>query len=325
MSTALKSALKITLLFLIGIVILYFAFRGQDIENIWEEIKGANLFWVVTAALITIAANIIRALRWQMLFTSLDYKVGFLNSLSAVYIGYLSNLALPRFGELMRCKALERQANIPLFACIGTVITERLFDVLVLFLATVGMLIFQFHVVEEFLRANLFQRLVQAFSINHIWWGVGMILFAILLLLLFFYFIKERFKRRLLRWYSALRQGLSSYQKLKSKSLFLSYSVGIWMLYLLAVFAAFFALKCTSNLGLNSAFTTMVFSGLAMAVPVQGGIGVFHWMIAKCLMLYGISITDGLAYATVLYAVQLVPVMFCGPIGFAILFKNKAK
>ncbi|MET4081275.1 uncharacterized protein (TIRG00374 family) [Pedobacter sp. UYP30] len=325
MSTALKSALKITLLFLIGIAILYFAFRGQNLESIWLEIKVANLFWVTVAVVFSLVANVIRALRWQMLYHSIGYKVGFLNALFALYIGYLSNLALPRFGELIRCKALERQANIPLFASIGTVITERLFDVLVFFLATVGVVFFQFNLVDEFLTANVYQGFLEQFATKHIWWIVGIILLMVAFLVLLFYFVKGRFNRRLLRVYSALKQGLTSYQKLKRKPLFLSYSIGIWLLYLFSIFAAFFSLQSTSGLGLNTAFTAMVFSGLAMAVPVQGGIGVFHWMMAKCLMLYGIAFTDGLAYATVMYAIQLLPIMLVGTIGFGILFKDKRK
>ncbi|MBC7418650.1 MAG: flippase-like domain-containing protein [Pedobacter sp.] len=322
MSIALKSALKIALLFLIGITFLYVAFRGQDLQNIWLEVKVANLFWVLVSVLCTVAANVIRALRWQMLYNSIDYKVSFLNALFAGYIGYLSNLALPRFGELMRCKALERQENIPLFASIGTVITERLFDVLVLFLAGLGMLFFQFQLVDEFLAGNVYQNFLEQFSIKHIYLALG-IIFLLLLVLLLFVYLKGRFKRKLLRIYSALKQGLTSYQKLKRKPLFLSYSFGIWMLYLLAIFAAFFSLESTSHLGLNTAFTAVVFSGLAMAVPVQGGIGVFHWMMAKCLMLYGIAFADGLAYATIIYGVQLLPILLFGTIGFGILFKNK--
>lgn len=303
---------------------MYVAFKGQDLNKIWREIRVANLWWIGASVFSIILANILRALRWQMLYVSLRYKVGFLTILMAIYVGYLANLALPRFGELVRCNAVQRRAKVPLFLSIGTVITERLFDLLVLFLAGTAMLIFQYELVAEFLTANIYNNFLPKFGSRHFLLFAGCGIFVLILVCILFVFaFRGRFKSKLIRIYFSLRKGLTSYQKLKRKPLFLFYSVAIWVFYLLSIFAAFFSIESTSSLGLNAAFTAMIFSGLAMAAPVQGGIGIFHWMMAKCLLLYGIAFIDGLAYATLIYAAQLIPTIIVGAIGFWFVFGRK--
>ena len=324
MSSAFKSALRLTFLFFIGVLVLYFAFRGQDLLKIWDEIRLANPLWVAVSLAAITFANILRALRWQMLYFSIGYRrVGFLGTLTAIYVGYLANLALPKFGEIVRCKAIERQSNVPLFLSIGTVITERLFDVILLFISGVAMLIFQHLLVLEFLRENLYEGIISKIQSREFFWLVVAVLFIMaLLIVVILKILRGRFKTKLIRIYYLLKKGLSSYQTLDRKLTFIGYSISIWLLYLTSIFAAFFCLDSTANLGLDAAFTALVFSGLAMAAPVQGGIGVFHWMMAKCLLLYGVAFSDGLAYATIIYAVQLLPTIIFGSIGSYLIFKG---
>jgi len=157
----LKTALKYIILFLIGVGVLYLAFRGQDLGKIWEEIKGADFFWVIVSSFAVWIAHVLRALRWQMLYRSIQYNVGFWNAYHAVIIGYLANLALPRFGEIGRCSVINKAEKVPMFASIGTVITERLFDVLVLLLTSMAMLVFQYDIVSDFLYDTLYLNLVK--------------------------------------------------------------------------------------------------------------------------------------------------------------------
>jgi len=308
----LKTALKYIILFLIGVGVLYLAFRGQDLGKIWEEIKGADFFWVIVSSFAVWIAHVLRALRWQMLYRSIQYNVGFWNAYHAVIIGYLANLALPRFGEIGRCSVINKAEKVPMFASIGTVITERLFDVLVLLLTSMAMLVFQYDIVSDFLYDTLYLNLVKKLSAINYLWLLAIGIAIVLLIVIAIYLLRQKFSQKFLRIFVSLRQGFGSYSKLKQKGLFLSYTLGIWVFYSLSMYFAFSSIPATSGLHFNAAFTAIVFSGFAMAAPIQGGIGVFHWVVAQALVLYGVLFKDGLAYATIIHSSQVLLILILG-------------
>lgn len=313
-------------MFLIGMGILYLAFQGQDLMKIWQEIKAANLYYVAVSSLSAWLAYVLRALRWQMLYRSIHYEVNFSTAYHAVMIGYLANLALPRFGEIVRCSAIHKSTKVPLFASLGTVITERLFDVLVLLLAGLALLIFQYDLVSDFLQNIIYHHIREKFNqINYRW------LFILGALLIFcigisIYILRRKVGKKFLRIFVSLRQGFGSYSKMKRKRTFLLYTIGIWSLYLLSMYFCFSALAVTRNLQVDAAFTALVFSGFAMAAPVQGGIGVFHWMVGQSLALYSISFKDGLAYATIIHSSQVLIILILGGLSlFKVIMASKKK
>ncbi|WP_343522897.1 lysylphosphatidylglycerol synthase transmembrane domain-containing protein [Pedobacter sp.] len=323
MTFDLKTALKYIILFLIGIGVLYLAFRGQDLGKIWQEIKTADYFWVITSAFAVWIAHILRALRWQMLYHSIHYKVSFWNAYHAVMIGYLANLALPRFGELGRCSVIHRAEKVPMFASIGTVITERLFDVLMLFFTSLAMVTLQYDIVSDFLYDAIYLNLLKKLDSLNYWWLVGLTITISVSVLIAVYFLRKKFSKKFLRIFVSLRQGFGSYGKLRQKGIFLTYTLGIWIFYSLSMYFAFSSIQATAGLHFNAAFTAIVFSGFAMAAPVQGGIGVFHWMVAQSLVLYGISFKDGLAYSTIIHSSQVLLILVLGGFSLSrILFKK---
>jgi len=322
----LKTALKFIILFLIGIGVLYLAFWGQDLEKIWLEIKTANYFWVIISAIAVLIAHVLRALRWQMLYQSIHYNVSFWHAYHAVMIGYLANLALPRFGEIGRCSVIHKAEKVPMFASIGTVITERLFDVVMLFVTTLVMLSFQYDIVADFLYQTIYLNLAKKLNTVNYWWLISFSVVIFLFIATAIYFLRQKFNKKFLRIFVNLRQGFGSYSKLKQKGLFLTYTLGIWFFYLLSMYFAFSSIQATAGLHFNAAFTAIVFSGFAMAAPVQGGIGVFHWMVARSLVLYGISFNDGLAYSTIIHSSQVLLILVLGSLSlFFILTKKEPK
>ncbi|GGE63453.1 hypothetical protein EV200_105372 [Pedobacter psychrotolerans] len=301
-------------MFLIGMGILYLAFRGQDLFKIWQEIKTAKLYYVAISSFSAWLAYVLRALRWQMLYRSIHYEVGFSTAYHAVMIGYLANLALPRFGEIVRCSAIHKTTKVPIFASLGTVITERLFDVLVLLLGGLALFIFQYDLVSNFLQNIIYHHIEEKLKqINYRWLLIlGSFLISIIGILI--YILRRKVGKKFLRIFVSLRQGFGSYSKMKRKRKFLLYTIGIWSLYLLSMYLCFSALAVTKNMPIDAAFTALIFSGFAMAAPVQGGIGVFHWMVGQSLVLYSISFKDGLAYATIIHSSQVLIILVLGSI-----------
>jgi len=324
LTSSFKNAIKYCLLFFLGIAVLYFAFKDQNLHQIWLEIKTANIFWVCLSAFAVWLAHVFRALRWQMLYRSIRYRVTFWNTYHAVMVGYLANLALPRFGEVARCSIIQKTEKVPMFASIGTVITERLFDVFVLLTTAIGMIIFQHSIVSDFLHDVIYTQVLSKLSaVGFLWLIPTVILIAVLVIMLFM-LARKKFGKKVLRMLVALRQGFSSFKKLNNKKTFVLYTLLIWVFYLLSMYFAFMAIPPTEHLGLSAAFTSIVFSGFAMAAPVQGGIGVFHWIVAQGLVLFGISFNDGLAYATLIHSSQILLILILGSLSLSISLSKQS-
>jgi len=318
-----KLATKYLILLTIGFGILYLAFKDQNSEKIWAEIKQANLCWVFISATCVFIANILRALRWRMLYQSINYNVGFWSTFHALIIGYLANLALPRFGEIARCSVLLRTNKIPLSSSIGTVVTERLLDVAVLLLMGVLILLFQYNLVFDFLYQNIYLSLLDRLqTIN--FYVLAAICFAMIIGGFFIIsFLKSKINKKFLRIFIGLKQGINSVTKVKSKTLFTFYTVGIWIFYFLSMYTCFFSIPSTQSLGFSAAFTALVFSSFAMVAPVQGGIGIFHWMVAKALVLYSIPFNEGLTYATIIHSAQVLITLLLGTISLITVLTKK--
>jgi uncharacterized protein (TIRG00374 family) len=279
----------------------------------------------------SLIAFISRAFRWKLLIEPLGYSPSLKNTIYSLMVGYFANLALPRLGEVTRCGSLSKAESIPFTGLLGTVIIERIVDVLSLLICLFLALILEYKRLENFLDTNIlhpfankWKQLVQSPLIL-----VGLIIFVGILCLLFFYFIKRSRQRRreskitlLIR---DLIRGLASISKLKRPWLFIFHSIFIWVLAFLGMYVCFFALPSTSQLGLNAALLLLVSAGLGMAAPVQGGIGAFHLLVSQGLMLYGLSQQDGLAFATIVHSLSLVLVIVFGIISMLLLFSENKK
>lgn len=323
MTFDLKTALKYLLLFSIGVGILYLAFRGQDLQSLWQEIKSADYFWVLTSMAAVLVAHILRALRWQLLYQSMKYNIGIVNIYHAVMIGYLANLALPRFGEIGRCSVIHKTNKVPMFVSIGTVITERMFDIGVLLASAVCITFFQYNKLSSFFHKILLENIRHRFDQVNYWWFLAAFLILILLGGFVFSLLRQNVGRKLLKLFISLRQGFSSYKKLKRKGIFWLYTLSIWFFYILSMYFCFSALQSTAHLGVSVAATAIVFSGFAMAAPVQGGIGVFHWMVAQSLVLSAVSFTDGLAYAAIIHSSQVLLILVLGSLSLFLVLTKK--
>ncbi|MDN3587707.1 lysylphosphatidylglycerol synthase transmembrane domain-containing protein [Pedobacter aquatilis] len=323
MNFSFKLATKYLILLAIGFGILYLAFKDQDLEKIWAEIIQANLYWVCLSASCVLIANVLRALRWRMLYKSINYNIGFEATFHALIIGYLANLALPRFGEIGRCSVLLRTEKIPLSSSIGTVVTERLIDVAILFFMGLLILIFQYHLIFDFLYQTIYLNLINKFqNINYY-----VLIVIVLVLIIGGFFIirllKSKINKKFLRIFVGLKQGFNSVTQVKSKTLFTIYTIGIWVFYFLSMYTCFFSIHSTQNLGFSAAFTALVFSSFAMVAPVQGGIGIFHWMVAKALVLYSIPFYEGLTYATIIHSAQVLITLILGTVSLIIVLTKR--
>lgn len=324
MNSRIFSVVKYLLFLSLAFFLLYWTFQGQDPVSLLNNLKNADYLWVLASVLACLVAHVLRAIRWTLLIEPLGYKISPKNSFYAVMIGYLANLAFPRLGEVSRCGVVHKTDKVPINQLLGTVITERLFDLLLLLGATLLAMVLEFTRISGFIYLHVWLRLESALASGFARWLILILMGIILVIYLFKSALKsliEPFSTTI----SGFKNGLLSFQKMQGKGTFVLLSLLIWVCYFLSTYLCFFALSGTAQLSPLAALSALVLGSLGMIVPVQGGIGAFHWMVAEGLGLYGISKLNGLAFATLIHSCQIVLILIIGGISLipTMLYRKK--
>ena len=236
---------------------LFFAFKGQDFSRLTDQLKSANFYWVAVAAIVTMVAHLVRAVRWNMLIEPMGYRPKNINTFIAVLIGYLANLAFPRLGEVTRCGTLTKTDNVPMDKLIGTVIVERVVDLISLIIILVLTVLLQFNRISSFVYDHLLKGIIEKLSANTSAMIILVVIFAVIITLSIFLFKKNKdriyqsgFGKKVMGLLEGISHGLTSISKLKSKGKFLLFTLFLWVLYLLSTYTMFFALQPTAHLNL---------------------------------------------------------------------------
>jgi glycosyltransferase 2 family protein len=329
MNSKLISILKYTLLLAIAFGLLAFAFRGISIKKIWQEISSANILWVLLSLVPSVIAVVSRSYRWNLLIEPLGYKPKLKKTFYAVTIGYFANLAFPRLGEVTRCAALSKAESVPFNMLLGTVIVERVVDVLTLMICLIVTAIIEVNRLGTFLVGTIIdpaiEKAKQMFSSPLFLAGLAIIIIAMVYVVRYFRIKskKEKGESRIVHLIKGLVSGLKSIGQLKRPWWFVFHSILIWLMYFLSVYLCFFSLPATTGLGLTAALFLLVAGGFGMSAPVQGGIGAYHLLVSQGLMLYGLSRQDGLAFATLVHTSQILMIILLGSASLLLLFINR--
>ena len=331
MKSKLVNIIKYIILLGVAIGLLIFAFQGMDVKKIIQQIGNANLFWVIISALMSVIAFIVRAHRWNLLIEPMGYSPSLRKTTYSLMIGYFANLALPRLGEVSRCGALSKSESIPFNKLLGTVIVERIIDVISLLVCILLAATIEYKRLGNFFSEKIFAPIGSKLGrlVNTPVLLSTIILLLIVLLVLLVYFLKRSKKQGSESAFNKIIKGfvdgLRSVANLKRPWLFIFESVFIWVLYYLGVYVALFAFSFTSQLGAGAALFLLVAGGLGMSAPVQGGIGTYHLLVSQGLMLYGITKADGLTFATLLHSLQLLLIIVFGVASLLLLFSQTKK
>ena len=331
MNSKLFSFLKYLLLLTIALGLLLFAFRGINVKSVMQEIFRANIFWVLLSISMTFAALISRAWRWKLLIESTGHTARLKNIFYALNIGYFANLAFPRLGEMTRCGSLSKQESVPFTNLLGTVIIERVVDLVSLFICLLLTAVLEYQRLGDFLQTSIIQPMVD--RVRLIAGSTIFIIIAIALLIglvFFIYWYIKRIKQKAhhTKWIKLIKDlisGLRSIARLNKPWQFIFHSVLIWVLYFMSTYLCFFALPATSELGFSAALLLLVAGGLAISAPVQGGIGAYHLLVSQGLILYGLSQQDGLTFATLVHSLQLMLIVVLGILSMLLIFSLKKK
>ena len=315
-----------------ALFLLYLAFRGINLNNVWKDIKHAHYAWLLITIPIGILSHIFRAWRWNLLIEPLGYKPRLLNTFYAVMSGYLANLALPRLGEVVRCGSLTKTDKIPFDALIGTVIIERVVDMIILIILLIITFLIKINFFGQFFIYHVFKPMGTkiASMASH---PVALILTTagIILILYLPWLFREKLKnisftRKILDFINGIINGIRTIGKLKNRKMFLFSSFLIWLMYYIPAWLVVYMLPETSFLGPVDGLFLLVVGAIGFVIPVQGGIGAYHWIISQALTLYGIPRETGLALATISHESQTLLILILGSFSMimVVLIKNKS-
>jgi uncharacterized protein (TIRG00374 family) len=320
------SILRIVFFLGVGILLFWLVIRNQNLDEIKAKLQHANWWWPVLALFFAFISNIFRSLRWNMLIHPLGYKPKLKNTFCAVMVGYLANLAIPRLGEISRSAVLGNYEKMPFNKVFGTVVIERIIDVLTIFLLLFVVLLFEFQKMSSMAQIYVFAPIGEKFSfLFSQGWLFYIIVVAGLAILLFaswFFIVRIKRTKFYLKLKDMLRgfvDGIKTVGSLENKTLFLVYTFFIWFMYFLMSYVCFYSFTATKDLGLIAGLAVMVFGGFGFAAPVQGGFGTYHAIVTQTLVLFGIANDDGLAFAILSHSTQVFGMLVFGLLSLLLL------
>ncbi len=297
--------------------------------KLWEDVSNANLWWVGLMVILMFVAHGSRAARWQMLLEPLGYKPSFMNVNNAVWLGYFANNLVPRLGEVTRCSQLYKSDNIPVDKSLGTVVTDRIFDVVTLFTLLIVHFVIDFDKLWAFVNQQLSQNRGNEGGSSTLLYVISGI--VILVGVVSFIFRKSILEIALIQTVieklKGLLDGLLSIRHLKNPKLFLFYSVLIWAMYWAMGYVLFFAIPKFANLPPIAGLTFLVSGALAMILPSPGGAGTVTAIVSPVLVtMYGLSKDDAGTLATFVQSSQMLVTLMVGTVIFLIsVFVKKEK
>ncbi len=282
-----------------------------------QQAKSANYSWILLSISMALTSHWLRAYRWKLFVKPLGFEISVFRSFLAVMIGYVSNLVLPRMGEVIKCGALKKMENVPVSKSFGTIITERIIDLV--FLAVVLGLTFllEYGRLKNYLY-NLLGNKYQEMAGNL---AIGYWLLVLLLVLaagmVWMYKKRQMFRNHplyinLTNFTKNVLEGLTSIKKIDNQWGFWGSSVAIWLLYYTMSYVVVFAIPETNGLSPIAGLTILAAGSIGMTAPVQGGMGAYHFMVSSVLVLYGIDLSDGKLLATIIHTSQSVGVILVG-------------
>lgn len=323
----LNTSFKVLIPLLFGGLLLWYLYKDLDIADIWTTVKVGVRYDIILLSLVFgLLANVIRGLRWELLIDSIGEKARRANIINAVLGNYALNLVLPRVGEIWRCGVITKYDKIPFTKLFGTLLIDRVCDTLTVGLITLLIFIFNFPFFKSFFARN--PELMDGFSqmFNSIWIYATVIILAVLVWLVFKYMSKFTLVQKAKAMLKNIWVGLESILLLKYKGRFILQTIGIWGCYFLYFYITFYAFDFTRDLGIGVGLIAFIMSSIGVAVPVQGGIGAWHFMVIATLMIFNVNENDAAAFAFVVHTVQTVWAGLCGLVAIiALPIMNKDK
>ncbi len=304
--------------FVLGLGILWWMYRGTNWSDFGHYVlHEMNWWWMLLSLAFGILPQMARAWRWKMALEPLGEHPRRTSCIDAIFMSYAASLVIPRVGEVTRCGTLKTADGVSFTKSLGTVVTERLVDSLLMLLFTGIAFLLQLPMFLRFLKetnTNIGDLLYRFTGTGYIVTFICLVaaLIAGLVAIRRFSFFKKG--RDMLR---DMWEGVLSLRKVRNLPLYLFYSVLIWVGYFLHFYIAFFSFDFTAHLSIGAAFLIFCVGTFAVLVPTPNGAGPWHFAVKTMLVLYGVAETQAIMFALTVHTIQTALVVLLGAFGGA--------
>lgn len=317
MKKTINSLLQVATSLILGGAILYWMYRGFDFRSIEDVmLHHMNWWWMLLSFPFGILAQAFRGWRWKQSLEPIGEKPRHSVSVYSIFVSYATSLVIPRIGEFVRCGILKRWDKVSFPKALGTVVTERAIDsVLVLFI-TAATFLWQLPVFTRFFRRTG-TRIDQVFAhFTTAGWWVTAICAVAAITLIYFILRKLSIYNKVKDTFFGLWSGIISIRNVRNVPLFIFFTVGIWACYFLHYYLTFFCFEATSHLGVACALVTFIVGSIAVIVPTPNGAGPWHFAVKTMLILYGVASNDALYFVLIVHTIQTLLVVLLGVFGW---------
>jgi uncharacterized protein (TIRG00374 family) len=313
MKQRLKKTIKVLLPIALGAFVLYWIYKDFDFARVREVLfSGMNWGWMLFSLLFGVLSPLFRGLRWRQTLLPLGENPKKSHCADAVFMSYAASLVVPRVGEVSRCAALSRYDGVSFSRSLGTVVTERVIDMLCVALMTVVVFLIQMPVFMQFFEETG----AKIPSVIHLFgtvWFYIVLFFVVGICILAYYLVRTlSFFDKVKGMALDIRAGILSLKKVQNLPLFLFYTVMIWLCYFLHFYITFFCFPFTGELGALPALVMFVAGTFGVLVPTPNGAGSWHFAVITMMMLYGVSADDAGIFALLVHAIQTLEVVLLG-------------
>ncbi len=318
---------KIALPLLIAGVLLFYMYRDFDFSEAKRIfLHEMNVWWLLASLVPITLSHVMRGLRWLITLEPLGYKPKKGDSIDSIFIAYASNVVIPRVGEVSRCAVLSKYDGVPFSKALGTLVAERLVDMLLVLLFVCVMIFTQLDVfVSLFAQTGTNEGALTALFTSPKTYIIITVVIAVCALL-WLGLKKTKLYAKIKQMVRGFIDGLLSLKTMNRKGLFLLYTIGIWIGYFLEFYLAFFCFPFTAELSVVQALVIFAAISLAIIIPTPNGAGPWHFVVISMMTLYGVSQTDASSFALIVHAFQTLGVMCLGAYGWvALQVRNKKR
>ena len=323
MKSKIKQSLFLIIASLLALFFVVITVKQIDFERVANVLKETNYFWIFASMAISILTYWIRAVRWNLLLKPMGYNTQTSSGFWAIAFAYFMNLTIPRSGEVARATSLYKMEKVPFEKSFGTVVLERVIDLLFLGLCFGLTLIFNYETFIKFVEIGNKEKAHQPTtepSFLKYYIALGVFVFGIGLITIFWKKIsKTNFFAKVKNFLLGLWEGIKSISKLEKRGLFIFYSFALWICYFLMTYLVFFAFPDTENFGVAEGLFLLIAGSLGMILPVSGGLAYPYVMSIAFSAVYlakGGNQHEGRAigdyFGLILYIAQVISMIIFG-------------
>ncbi|WP_194767278.1 YbhN family protein [Tamlana sp. I1] len=298
-----KNLLKITLPLLLGVFLIWYSLSKVSVAQLLVYAKNADYTWIAFGMFLGLLSHLSRAYRWRFQLDPMGYQVKFGNSVMAIFSAYLINYTIPRAGEVARASILTNYEKVPFEKGFGTIVAERIADMVVMLGIIAVTLFLQFDFIYGFL--------IQKFNPTKI---IVALAVAILLFMLVMYFIKKSSSKIALKirgFLSGLIEGVLVIFKMKNKWAYIFHTLFIWAMYVLMFYVTSFSIEELHGISAGAILIGFISASFSIAAT-NGGIGSYPLAVYAAFSIFGIPEEPSIAYGWIMWASQTLVIILCG-------------